>query len=197
MKLTGFELEIEGSREDVPMIAQNLGQQLSSIMNPSSAVIEGKFLNGNSTFDADEPPVSTIDDSGKPAKKRRKPSKVATEKQNGSAVMEWRHDSSKYGEPAQTWKLTEKAIWLIHVIKSELQRDQLSASEIAETFNKKFKHSGTIRASNVSKYLGELKSKSGTPAQVGLDTQKSPNEWYLTTEGTKAAQALIKSLLQQ
>jgi hypothetical protein len=195
MKLTGFELEIEGSRDDVPMIAQNLGQQIAGMISPAASIVEGNFIEGQTGTTAVFAETLVAGNTAKPSRKRKRSIKSSSDSQNPSEALEWRHDSLKYGEPAQSWKTAEKAIWMIHVVKCELQKDQLSATAIADTFNKKFRQSGTIRATNVSRDLGKMKVRNGGPPSVGLDTQKSPNEWFLTTEGTKAVQELINTSL--
>jgi hypothetical protein len=41
MKLQGFELEIEGSREEASRISQNLGEQMSALLRPAGVIIDG------------------------------------------------------------------------------------------------------------------------------------------------------------
>ncbi|MEH2257179.1 hypothetical protein [Nostoc sp.] len=44
LKVTGFELEVEGSREDVPFMAQAVGQQMSGLLIPASNIVEGEII---------------------------------------------------------------------------------------------------------------------------------------------------------
>ena len=44
LKLQGLELEIEGSRDDMHLIGQNLGQQMAGLLQPAGAIVEGQAL---------------------------------------------------------------------------------------------------------------------------------------------------------
>jgi hypothetical protein len=194
LKLQGLELEMEGSREDIPLIAQNLGNQLTGLIQPAADMAEGK-ANG-------EPTPLTINHSNldatdkKKTRKRRPNSNGSTGSSNATDAkpIEWTHDSSKYGTPQQTWNTAKKSIWTMYVASQELQLDQLTAPQITDTFNRKFKQAGQIRGANVSRDLGNLKMKS--PAQVGEDTTKSVSEWFLTAAGIEQAQEAIKETQQ-
>ena len=66
----------------------------------------------------------------------------------------------------------------------------MSGGTISATFNKYFKEAGVISTSNVNRDLGRAKAK--LPAQVNSDVNKTPAEWYLTTEGKKIAEQFVK-----
>jgi len=196
MKLQGFELEIEGSREDVPLIAQNLSQQLSGLMAPAGAIIDGQSLNTPLTSAPAILTAGSTDTSSTKRKSRRHsgnpktPPDIAVE-----SVVHWRHDSTKYGSPQQEWVTADKAIWLLYVVKMETQTAELSANQIFSTFNKHFKQAGIIQKFNVKRDLGKLKVGKGA-ALVGEDTTKDPSCWYLTASGDKKAQELIAQALK-
>jgi len=196
MKLQGFELEIEGSREDVPLIAQNLSQQLSGLMGPAGAIIDGESVVSPRTPALASLPV----DSANASSVKRKPRKRAINpkgSENGASEdsIDWRHDPAKYGAPQQEWATADKAIWLLYVVKMETSTAELSAIQIAATFNKHFKQAGVIRNFNVKRDLGKLKIGRGT-ALVGEDASKNPSTWYLTDAGDKKAQELISKALK-
>lgn len=118
-----------------------------------------------------------------------------TESQGNGAETpptEWKHDSAKYGSPRQDWSMGSKAIWILYVVQQELGVTQLSASAITDTFNRKFKQAGTIRGSNVSRDLGNLKVKN--PGLVGDDTTKAAVEWFLTDAGIIKVQEMIAGI---
>ena len=56
LKIQGFELEIEGSREDAGLLSQNLGKQMNSILQPMGAIIEGEVVENSTTHPL---PIST------------------------------------------------------------------------------------------------------------------------------------------
>ncbi len=67
----------------------------------------------------------------------------------------------------------------------------MSAAVLAETFNKHFKHFGSILSFNITRDLGKTKSKDGT---VNSDGGKNPETRYLLASGKKAVkEALIES----
>src|SRR5438067_2145714 len=41
VKLQGFELEIQGNREDAPAIGRSIGEQFSAIISPAVDILEG------------------------------------------------------------------------------------------------------------------------------------------------------------
>ncbi|PQA88662.1 hypothetical protein CW354_10320 [Marinicaulis flavus] len=188
MKIQGFELELEGSREDAAVINEQLGRQLAGMLPPIEGIIEGKVEQvaspGQAHQDVDE----------KPKRKQSRKRRVASSGEAAEAPkIEYRHDSSKYGNPKQDWNVTKKVLWLLYVLKQEVGRDEFSAGELAGVFNLYFKQFGTIRASNVSRDLGSAKKKS--PSPVADDPTKNPVTWYLTDAGNKNAQALVEEAL--
>jgi hypothetical protein len=42
LKLTGLELEIEGSRDDVPLITSGVAARLAGAMMPAANIVEGR-----------------------------------------------------------------------------------------------------------------------------------------------------------
>jgi hypothetical protein len=200
MKLQGLELEIDGSREDIPLITQNLGQQLSGLLQPAGAIIEGEVLEHASPRENIVlPPSVTLPQPNTKRRGKRKASsgtKPSVDGQKEEAVN-WKHDSAKYGTPKQGWSTSNKAIWLLYVTGAEAQLSELSAQRITETFNKHFKQAGTILGFNVTRDLGRLKVKRGSSPPVGEDTTKTPSLWYLTDAGRKKAQELVGEALGQ
>ena len=189
LKLQGLELEVEGSREDLPHLSKNLSDQITGLIQPAVALVSGE--------EAPETiPQSGLVIEGTATDTTRKKRKKTTRTNNnpssaavteGSAI-DWVHDPQKWGSPSQTWKAWEKAIWLIYVVSKETETTQLSHVQIVATFNKHFKQAKTIAPFNVARDLG--RKKSGKEALVGENTVKSPSEWFLTDEGRKYAEKL-------
>lgn len=192
MKLQGFELEVEGSREDASLISRNLGEQMSSLLQPAGAIIEGEIATGLLTSANNSHPSEGA--TTKKARRRRH----QTVNVNGEVppAIDFKHDSGKFGNPKQDWKTAQKAQWLLYVAKEVTGIAELSAKDLVTTFNKHFRQSGTITASNVTRDLGRLKV-TDTPSPVGEDPTKSPPLWYLTDEGRKRAQGFVAEALGQ
>ena len=193
LKLQGLELEMEGAREDIPLMAQNLGNQLTGLLQPAADMAS----NDKGREEEVALPL-TIDHSSADkarTKRRRKFAGSESAASNGEApTIEWQHDPAKYGNPQQAWNVVKKAIWMIYVLSKETAYSQVSAKQTADTFNKKFKQAGTIRSTNVSRDPGKAKPKS--PALVGGDTSKAVVEWFLTNTGTQFAEDSIKEVTQ-
>ena len=78
-------------------------------------------------------------------------------------------------------------------MEQEAGKTQVSAGQLAATFNKHFKQAKTIRASNVSRDFGKLKSQK--PALTDDDNTQSPAEWFLTEAGKEKARSLVASAI--
>src|SRR6185312_8793739 len=197
MKLQGFELEVEGSRDDAPLIAQNLGRQFAGLLQPAAQIVEGEEV---------FPPraISLPTASGEPATPKRRSrgrkrasSTTASENRGSDAdsAINWRHDPAKWGSPRQEWNTASKAIWLLYVAGNETPQKELTSKRISNTFNKHFKQAGPILTNNVARDLGKLKV--GRDAAVSEDTTQDPSPWFLTDAGIRRAQALVAEALGQ
>jgi hypothetical protein len=188
LKLQGLEIEVDGTREDAPVIQQALTQQFAGLLNPATVIVEGEMstppTNGNGVLPVAQPARRT----------RRKPSAVSSTGSGGGreAAVDWKHDTSKYGSPLQEWKTSDKALWILYVAAAEANAPEMTGKQIELSFNKHFRQAGAIRANNVIRDLGKLKaSKNGVLPQVSQDTTKDPSTWYLTDAGRVSAQALV------
>lgn len=189
LKVTSFELEIEGSREDVPFMTQAVGQQMSGLLIPASNIVEGEIIENKDL------PQLPSEAKPKSRKKRssRQYSQISTNSTlNGkgkASALDWKHDPSKWGNPQQDWSTTDKSMWLLYVVHRETEVLELTGSEISTTFNKHFRQSGQISTGQINRDLGRAKGKK--PALVSENTTKNPSAWFLTTEGEKCVQQLI------
>lgn len=188
LKITGFELQVEGTREEVATITHNVGQQFQGLMHPAGSMSEPPAL--ADTQVTEDGVITEIKNA--PRKKKSSGGQPKTEK---AKALELTNDPAKYGAPLQSWPALDKAVWLMHVVQGTLNISELSASEISETFNKHFKQLGKIRSSNISRDFGN--KKAGAKAIVGENANIYPAKWFLTEEGTKMAQKLIQSLKNQ
>jgi hypothetical protein len=194
-KLQALELEVEGSRDDVPLITQNLGQQFSGLLLPAANIVGGEIPADSSNVLVDgastEPNLSNRGNAGSVTKKRPSRKKHATGAPNqpGDGVKDeavnWRHDPAKWGSPRQEWKTANKAIWLLYVVAHETDQKELTSQQIAATFNKHFRQAKQVLTHNVTRDLGKLKVKADAP--VSEDTTMSPSPWYLTNAGDRLA----------
>ncbi|WP_421944678.1 hypothetical protein [Pedobacter sp.] len=186
LKITGFELKVEGSKEDVASITSSVANQLKGLTTPQ--------VFGDSTetedVEATEIPQSQLPPAPQKKKNSRKKSSSA-----GSSVMkiepiDFKNDPKKYSAPSMNWTTLQKALWVMYVINSEKKISELSIAQITNTFNTHYKQSKTIRATNVARDLGKVKLNNN--ALVGENATASPHLWYLTDAGNLFVQNLIK-----
>lgn len=189
LKITGFELEVEGSRDDVSLMAQAVGQQVSGLLIPASTIVEGEVVEVKD--------IPTPDIQPKPRKKRARKSPVNSHsiqnnsKQGGSAI-DWKHDPIKWGHPQRDWSTSDKSIWLLFVVAQATGTSELTGGQIATTFNKHFRQSREINTGQVNRDLGKAKGSNGGIPLVIEDTTQNPSAWCLTSEGIKRAEEIIQ-----
>ena len=180
IKLQGLEIEVEGSQDIAPRIAQRVGEQIGALVKPPMLIEMGK--NGSQITDSAEPG----EDKGKTKKKK---SGGGGAKSSADDVT-FTHDPSQHGSPSQEWTTVQKAIWLLYVVNSE---KPLSGYSIAKAFNKQFKSAGAINNGNVSKGLDKEKLK-GTSSPVGADLSDGTARYYLTDAGKAMGAQLAKGI---
>jgi hypothetical protein len=98
-------------------------------------------------------------------------------------VIAWTHQPDKWGPSSQAWSTAKKAMWILHIAKSETSHADMTSSEIANTFNTMFRECGQIQVSNVTRDLGRSKNR-------GLVSQNG-DRWFLTVAGTTRVEQLI------
>ena len=178
VELQGLKIEVEGTKEDAPKLANQIGKQLGGLLQApatlanGSSVIEGEVLDGNGT--------------GKKARKQRKAGGTKTPADD----LNFTHDPENYGAPQQEWTQAQKAIWFLYVVGEQAHITQQTAYSIAKNFNRYFKASGQINAGNVLKGLEKERLK--TPATVNADLTDGTAKYFLTTAGTTLASRLAK-----
>jgi hypothetical protein len=186
MKLTGFELEIEGSKDDIPGIQQALSQQLGGLLQPGAGFIE----------EAPQPQMKTIEHeavlppvrNGK-QRKRTTPSASprAASSESEGALDKWPRDVAKYTSPTQSWSTRDKALWVLYVALKEEITPEVSAIQIRDTFNLHYRQMKPINLSNINRDLGRVKGQ-----LVSEDVKKSPSCWFLTEVGIQAVEKQIE-----
>lgn len=184
LKLQGLDLEVEGERQDLPAITQAVKQQLTGLVLPGEVITDGHKQLGNGGDGAGAAPDEE-------SKKKRTGRRERRSTADGApaAAIEFRHDSAKYGNPSQVWSVTEKCVWLLYVLKKIEKSGEVTGLALAATFNQYFKPSGKLHPPNVTRDLAKLKVQN--PAPIGEDK----GNYYLTGEGDKQAEALIKAVL--
>ena len=188
LKITGFELEVEGSSNEVPKIMKDVQDQMSSLIAPPS-IMDNKV--DDKIIDTSFEDVSPKDGKkGKPKSKSNKNSKksnTTSNTKNDVSNLLWVNDPDKWGTPQQKWNPTNKILWVLYVVEQEKNISQLALSNIVNVFNTSFKEAGTILHPNASRDIKKAKTKK----LVGENTTKTPSEWYLTQDGKKEAERLI------
>src|SRR5437588_13047722 len=96
LKVTGLELQVEGSREDVSLMTQAVGQQLAGIVTPGAEVIDGQIIDTT----ASALPAALAPPKERRTKRRSTSSRAAAigavpEQSSEGAVLDWQHDPSK------------------------------------------------------------------------------------------------------
>ncbi len=103
LKLQGFELQVEGSREDLPMLTKNVSAQLAGMLMPATNMVEGNAPALPSTRGQAFDHPNTTTPSPAPAKrgKARRTSPAADRGSGaaGSKEILWQHDANAWGTP--------------------------------------------------------------------------------------------------
>lgn len=193
-KIEKLELEIEGSREDMPHIADQVGRQVAGMFQPAAQLASGE--------PAERAPVVTEaivvqapTDGKRRTSRRRRPTAApaAAAADGGTAAAEvglsWRHDTAKWGSPKKDWSLSNKIIYLLYVAKAEAEQQDLTAQAISETFNRLFKQAGTVETRYVTRELGRMKGR--TPPPVSEDVTATPSLWFLNPNGDNEGRRLV------
>jgi hypothetical protein len=186
-RIERFRLRIKADRDDIPRINGEIGKQFLNVLQPPASLIEEPVRKQIPSTVV--PQASSGDpDGGARSKSRRTRASAAS----GSRAnpLEWQHDAGKWGMPAQKWKAGQKVLWLLYVIKNEKAIAELSAPVIAETFNAKFKQYGQLKRTSMPSILGSLKKDA--PSLLMDDTTQTPNVWFLSEQGVKAAETLVQ-----
>lgn len=184
LKITGFELEVEGSSDEVPKILKDVQNQMSNMIAPPS-IMSGKILDtGYEEVDRNE---ELPKNKSKGKSKSTKRTTTSTNTKNDIQGLLWSNDPNKWGTPQQKWNPTNKMLWTLYVLIQEKQVSQLPLSSIVNIFNSSFKEAGTMMHANASRDIKKAK----TNKFVGEDPTKNPSEWYLTQEGKKKAEEII------
>jgi hypothetical protein len=182
LKLQGFELEIDGERGDIPAIASAVEQQFAALVKPAEMIAEDREQGGNEKNVSGDSTKATLRPS------RRRSTKASSDNTSAEA-LQYRHDSSKYGNPVQSWNALQKLIWLLIVVRGSADQKEVSSNQLVATYNQHYKASGKLPPNIVSRELA--KAKVQNPAWVGEDKTL----WYLTDEGERQAQQLVQSVL--
>lgn len=183
-KITGLELEVEGSKEDVAAITSNFGEQLKSLAQPKGV------MNDFNVATVDSEATIIEENKSLPPKKRKTTKKIVSNSNSEKhEAIDFINNSTLYSAPLQKWTTLQKSLWTLFVIQKEKKLNELSTQQIEKTFNKHFKSAKTIRATNVSRDLGS--KKLGSDALVGEDLSASPSKWFLTEKGIKTIEDLI------
>jgi len=180
IKLQNLEIQVEGSREDVPRIARRVGDQFGSLVNPALLA----EVNPEHTGAATDPNGNASE-----TKSRGKRKSGSSSSKSPADELTLSVDSSRYGSPSQDWTTTQKSIWFLYVVGQTTSTKEMTAYSIAKNFNAHFKSAGAINAGNVSKGLEKERLK-GKDATVGANTGGGAAKYFLTDAGNSFANRL-------
>jgi hypothetical protein len=186
-KIDSFKVHIKADREDIPRINGEIGKQFMHILQPPANLIDEPERKQILSTVVPPTDVANAKSSGR-SKGGRRLKGTATAAAPAVSVV-WTHDAAKWGMPKQSWPETNKALWLLYVMTKETGKSEVSGPSIADTFNDKFRQFGPLKKPNLPRTMGRLKTNS--PAYVMDNTGAFPIAWYLTNEGTKAAERLV------
>jgi hypothetical protein len=192
LKLTGLELEIEGSREDVPLLTSNVAAQLAGALMPAANIAEGKArpLLARDPIPATATVVAPIP-SARTSRKRRSNSSGGGDGASNDGALIWQHDANTWGNPLLKWKAVEKAIYLLYVAKQIGVADQMTVWQMVQTFERHFRTAGKLNKGNIVRDFKNLNSE--PPPKVQMNGSATPAAWYLTDAGIKIAENLVKA----
>ena len=138
VELQALKIEVEGSREDVPRLAQRVGEQVGNLVQPA-LLLEAE----SRTADIDVH-RGTLSEQGK--NRRRRVGSGSNGRRVPSEELNLSIDPAKHGSPRQTWTGVQKSIWLLYVAGKAL-----SAYSIEKAFNAQFRAAGALRRQNVAR----------------------------------------------
>jgi hypothetical protein len=179
LKLSGLEIEIEGDREYAPQIAENIGRQLSQIIQPV-ALIEAPKTGQGETI------LAEVDGGrDRTSRRKRQGTRSAVSGSGDAALVTWTHDAGKWGTPRQDWKANQKIAWMLYVIgQANGTKSELTTVQIANAFNGKFRSAGGVHQGNVSR---DLKSEPDLFGEI-------EGKWFLKDKGI---QTVVERLLPE
>src|SRR6266446_10762212 len=135
LRVQALELEIDGEREDIPLITRAVGQQFSGLIEPAEVA-----ANGQKQLRVESASTEADGSKGKPARRTRTNKSPA----DTAEPIQFRHDSAKYGNPLQTWGVGDKCVWLLYVLKHGANTKEASAPQLVATFKLHFKAAGKL-----------------------------------------------------
>lgn len=191
LKLQGFELEVEGAREDIPALTQNVGAQLAGLLMPAANMVEGKAP-ASSASAPDEPRIIEATPVKVASRKRSRRAAVgssSTPSTASSATIAWKHDANTWGVPKQTWKATDKAIWLMYVANKVGAATEFTANQLSLTFDTMFRTAGKLNRGNIRRDFAAVNSE--PPAKIQTNATVTPIAYYLSDAGNKRAEQLV------
>src|SRR5690242_17006749 len=110
LKVQALELEIDGEREDLPLITSAVNRQFATLVEPTEVIAELPKLPGSNGSES----TSSEGGKGKPRKPRPPANRTPAE---FAGPVDYRHDSGKFGVPQQEWSIIEKVIWMLWVLQ--------------------------------------------------------------------------------
>lgn len=187
LELQGLKVRMRGERQEIPMLAANLRDQLAGMFEPVANVADGTAP--KKRVENTAPHIEHAEPTPSPQRRRTKrPSQLNGTTQSTQAI-DWVNDPEKWGSPRQEWTTLKKSIWLLYVAREAAGAGELSSGQIAATFNKHFREAKPIRPQNVTRDLRN--AKGGVDSLVSENTTKHPSTWFLTNAGRAQAQRLI------
>jgi hypothetical protein len=172
IELEKLKIYVEGARDIAPEIANNVAQQIATVLQPAG-LIEGPSDNGQ--------PINVTHIAPAKRQGRRRSGATRSDPPNGGSVN-WPHDPAKWGTPVQTWQQWKKIMWLLFVVEQALGNSSgLTADQVNDTFNTKFKDAGLIVKGNIKRDLSKQDENFGS-----VD-----GRWFLKQGGKTEAAKLV------
>lgn len=192
LKITGFELEMEGDRKDVNQIPQQLSQQVAGFFQPAVEIAgEGNPGSGTGAIDAEVIHRNNGEKivGSKKARRKTSSSGAGSSGKGGDTALNLTHDPNAWGTPKQTWNTATKSVWLLYVMDKQMGVKEMSSAQISKTFNLYFRQNGQIQTGKVTRDVGRKKAE--VPPWVGTTVNSDGEKWFLTELGIKEAEKLV------
>ncbi len=185
LKLTGFELEVEGDRADAPKIASNLTKQLATMIT-AGELSEAEA--GATPTVVEALPAGPAGATSPRRSKGAAPPRATSARPSAAAAesISFRHDPNEFGNPRQEWSISEKTLYLLAVLAKH-GHSEIPANVIAKTFATHFKEAGMFETRRLTPVLQQMKTRQ----LIGQHAGKTPETWFLTQSGQTAAAKVV------
>lgn len=170
-------LKVEvGGEDSEEEITAALTEGLTRAISPVAEVLRPQL-------EASEPTSTNVVETSRGEKRRTRRTSRARGASSTitNAALDWKPNTTRYGNPDASWSSGKKALWLLDCYSKEnggtvAQPRGLTVQQMVATFNKHFPHTRTIQSSHVSRDF--QKYAAGNLPKVVANRNEDPPVWY-------------------